>query len=238
MKTKPINEIMADIKNDVNRKNLKRIKYTLEDVNNISIMVRYWNDIGNIVIPAKFDMEGKRINPYKVNNIEVIRRLIFYIHGLPQDCFDENKGILLFGNVGTGKTTYFRILEQYRKIDNVLLFNEKEKSFIPYAFLIISSRKMVQDYQENGYEGIEHYFKRTVLCIDDLGSEETISNNYGTKCEVLNEIIERRYIDGLFTHITTNLNSDSICDKYGDRVYSRLKEMCNRIEIKGIDLRC
>ncbi len=63
------------------------------------------------------------------------------------------------------------------------------------------------------------------------------ANHYGTKLNVIEEVIEERYRKGLLTHLTTNLSEDDILDAYGDRVYSRLKSMVNYHTITGEDFR-
>jgi hypothetical protein len=58
-------------------------------------------------------------------------------------------------------------------------------------------------------------------------------NFYGNQCSVMAEILLSRYdlfhSFGMITHITTNLNSTEIEEKYGTRVRSRMREMFNLI---------
>ena len=62
----------------------------------------------------------------------------------------------------------------------------------------------------------------------------------GNKLEVLRTLIESRgdRTDAM-TLFTSNfpMSHKSIIDRYGDRVASRLVEMCNYMEIKGKDRR-
>jgi DNA replication protein DnaC len=79
-----------------------------------------------------------------------------------------------------------------------------------------------------------------MLCVDDFGSEPTESAYMGNRLEVMRCIIENRgdRRDRL-THIISNLppGSKQLKEKYGDRVQSRLFEMCNYFELRGQDRR-
>ena len=54
---------------------------------------------------------------------------------------------------------------------------------------------------------------------------------YGNECNVLAEILLDRYdwfvTNGMRTHLTRNLNAPELETLYGDRLRSRLREMCN-----------
>lgn len=56
-------------------------------------------------------------------------------------------------------------------------------------------------------------------------------NFYGNECSVMAEILLTRYdlfhSFGMITHLTTNLNSSEIEEKYGKRVRSRMRELFN-----------
>ncbi len=62
----------------------------------------------------------------------------------------------------------------------------------------------------------------------------------GNRLDVLRNVLEYRgdKTDEL-TLITSNLkiNGEALSNRYGDRVASRLREMCNYFEIKGKDRR-
>jgi DNA replication protein DnaC len=140
------------------------------------------------------------------------------------------KGIILAGNCGTGKTL---IMKSAQKIYNYFPDN---------SFKFATTSQVVTDYNKpndkGGDEAITRY-KNGDWCFDDFGSEE-MGSHFG-KIEVMKEIILRRYemfINyGNKTYLTTNLSPQMIEERYGERVMSRLKEMCNIKIITGNDRR-
>ena len=84
------------------------------------------------------------------------------------------------------------------------------------------------------------YKKQAMLGIQDLGNEPQESLYMGNRLDVVRNLIEYRGDkQDEMTFITSNLriNGDILIDRYGDRVASRLVEMCNYFEIKGKDRR-
>ena len=77
------------------------------------------------------------------------------------------------------------------------------------------------------------------LIIDDLGAEPRMAVHYGQRSCPLQEMLMRRYVayPQAKTYITTNLTMDEIAREYGERVRSRLEEMCDVITLQGVDLR-
>ncbi len=138
---------------------------------------------------------------------------------------DLSKGILLSGPIGCGKTTLFKLMQN---------FPTKRK-----GFGIISTRQIVSEFMQSGYEVLEKYSRgnfshdiRTpkTYCFDDLGTETT-SKYFGNDCNVMAEILLTRYDlfkeKGIITHITTNLSASEIESQYGNRLRSRMREMFN-----------
>ena len=107
------------------------------------------------------------------------------------------------------------------------------------GFGIISTRQIVSEFMQSGYEVLEKYSRgnfshdiRTpkTYCFDDLGTETT-SKYFGNDCNVMAEILLTRYDlfkeKGIITHITTNLSATEIESQYGNRLRSRMREMFN-----------
>lgn len=147
---------------------------------------------------------------------------------------DYNKGLLIIGNIGTGKTKLFEYLQAYnKKIDT-------------WKFDIITSRAIEKAFAVNGYKGIEIYSAHSEhqaynLMIDDIGLESDMSKNYGNAIRPVTEILYDRYElyrrDMILTHATTNLTQNQLEQKYGERLYSRFKEMFQILGLTGGDRR-
>lgn len=148
------------------------------------------------------------------------------------------KGILLAGGIGVGKTSLMH------------LFSKNQRQ----VFAIRTAKSIADTFQSDG-EGIlqqliecpklpindaqNFYHPKMALCIDDIGTEE-LKNHYGNRKNVVGDLIELRYSKqntGLLLHMTTNLTMQQVKDFYGDRVGSRLRETMNIIEMKGDDRR-
>lgn len=146
--------------------------------------------------------------------------------------FKLNKGLLIIGGVGCGKTAMMRTFHQIgKKIiqargDNIMYFQ------------IISCNALVREYEGLEQRDKEYFFDRNIKGVkyfDDFGTEEDASN-FG-KVNLMKNILEERYLRGSKCHLSTNLSPKEINDKYGFRVYDRLKEMFNVIVMNGTSFR-
>lgn len=165
---------------------------------------------------------GENFKIYR-EDTKVIYKLISYMIHEQNQCknhnIDLNKGILLIGPVGSGKTSIMNILRQF-------LFREE-------YYLIKSARDIAFEYQKEGIDTIQKYGKQQrALCIDDLGVENN-TKFYGNECNTIAEVLLQRYElltnFKIKTHATTNLNADELEELYGNRVRSRLRSMFNLI---------
>jgi DNA replication protein DnaC len=78
------------------------------------------------------------------------------------------------------------------------------------------------------------YRDARLLLVDDLGAERKPTEFTE---EVNFRLINWRYEHHLPTLITSNADADQLRSRLGDRVTSRLREMCERIAMKGDDRR-
>ncbi len=139
---------------------------------------------------------------------------------------DTNKGLLLSGPVGCGKTSLMKLLPY--------LAPHKTN------YEIIPTRNIVFNFNAAGFEVLEKYNDNKNYCFDDLGVEPT-GCHYTKECNVMGEILLSRYdifkngrepvlsLSKGKTHITTNLNAEELEARYGSRVRSRMREMFNLI---------
>lgn len=161
--------------------------------------------------------------------------LIKYVHADESCEYDLNKTICLMGRTGSGKTQTILTLQKYISVDNVQFV--RRAKIIPFNFKIISARLIFDEYCETGMDALAKYNTYSNICIDDLGAEPKEGIYFGTRLNVICEVIERRYERGLTTHFTTNLDEKGIREYYDDRVYSRIKEQCNIIVLNDKDFR-
>lgn len=168
---------------------------------------------------------------FKINENDhpVLFKLIAYFLKDEPTCFqldiNLNKGILLSGPVGSGKTSLMNLMKYICSVES--------------KFVIKPCRDISFEFIQDGYEVIHRYSKgklyqteSKVYCFDDLGLENNLKY-FGNECNVMGEILLSRYDlftnKKLLTHITTNLSASEIETNYGNRVRSRMRELFNLI---------
>lgn len=138
----------------------------------------------------------------------------------------NNRGIFLYGNAGVGKTFYAScIANAIRKRGDWVLIGTA-------ADLV---KYFTKDFGRN--EEAEDQIRRyPLMVIDDIGMEKTTENSLA----VMNEIINMRYMARKPLICTSNYPLSKLYEgtgAYGERITSRLSEMCVPYKLTGKDRR-
>ncbi len=178
-------------------------------------------------IPKRFINASLRNSPLKIQEYFLTKRYL-------------EKGLFLFGECGTGKTYDVYALTKYfialdyeaavfnlPKLLNIIrasyrkqsIYNEETDSY---------SSSFVHDVKD-----IKELVKLEILTIDDIGAEKPTD----WVMETLYDLINERYEECKITIFTSNLSLDELAERLGDRIPSRIAEMCEIIELKGEDKR-
>jgi DNA replication protein DnaC len=164
-----------------------------------------------------------------------------------------NRGVLLHGKPGCGKTHLLAATLRY------LALEKGTSSRYVEFMLLLSDIRAGFSSQRGHLEILGPLSSVPVLAIDELGKER------GTEWErsMLDELISRRYNAGLTTLFATNYPRDpvpvpvpqgravhtagrdfqrdaemmSLEERVGQRIYSRLNEMCDFVALEGPDYR-
>lgn len=149
----------------------------------------------------------------------------------------SRKGVCFIGGVGSGKTKRAKFLSLFGNID---MMDAAEMCAAWETMENIADYKafLKADGKEQQYGVIPQNF--CDLIIDDLGTEAEKYTSYGTVSDVMVQyVIPFRY--AIFprwrTFFTTNLTKQQLRDRYGERCWSRLNEMCAFIPVKHEDRR-
>ena len=150
-----------------------------------------------------------------------------------------DKGILLCGNFGTGKTDMMKMFQQNpRQVFYMRTARRICDDFMKSPDKQIS-REYIEPYQNAINDPATLFQPLSGLCIDEIGAESE-KNNFGNKANVIGDLIELKYAEkftGVFFHGTTNLGGKELRDFYGERVTSRMRQIFNFIELPGNDRR-
>ncbi|MDW5288860.1 hypothetical protein [Formosa sp. PL04] len=138
------------------------------------------------------------------------------------------KGLLIIGPHGTGKTSVLEIIQIVSLKYNIKQIWYPIKPTIEIVGEFNRSEGTTKD-------NIIQYYSKGKYLFDDLGAEKDASN-YG-KENIFERILELRYNNfkskGIITHLTTNLTLKELQTRYGNRVFDRIHEMFNILELKG-----
>lgn len=140
-------------------------------------------------------------------------------------CDYPERGLFLFGESGTGKTTAMQIFSGLCEVDYITV-GELTKRFALGSFKLFWT--------------IADEYANVPLIIDDLGCED-FTKSYGNDIPLADFIREREIAwleKGICTFFTSNAKSrDDVIKRYGESVCSRLLGMCDFIQFKGNDNR-
>ncbi|MCA8829412.1 ATP-binding protein [Hymenobacter pini] len=206
-----------------------------------------------------FQAEASRVlgKPFDIdaNNEGIIRLLCQYYAEDPAfeaAGYSLQKGLMLRGAVGCGKTTIMRIFALNPRMP-----------FAVHACREVVSEYLAKDGGEDALVGYKqvislpdppmrkyNYRTQAGICFDDLGTENWQARHFANELNVMEAVLDARY-NGVFltgqlpshaTHLTTNLRFNDVLDEatnevqvkgiqsiYGARCRSRIREMFNVI---------
>ena len=149
-----------------------------------------------------------------------------YVDGWDK-AYTSNTGLLLFGDVGTGKSFFAGC------IANALL--DRDVSVMMTNFPTILSR-LTGMFPEERIDYIDSIGRYDLLILDDLGVERTTSY----AMEQMFQVVDRRYRRCKPLIVTTNLSLEQMKnapDVEHSRIYGRNLEYCAPILFSGKDMR-
>lgn len=148
------------------------------------------------------------------------------------DSLKTGRGLLISGPVGTGKTHLVAAIINY--IASV--HSDKFTGYLQYTAVTNFLNQLRESYgnKELSTGKIEKRQKESALLVlDDLGVEKETD----WSVEKLYEIINYRYDEEMPIIITTNLDILCLKKSIDERLFSRIIEMCDSVELTGKDYR-
>jgi DNA replication protein DnaC len=157
----------------------------------------------------------------------VVTQIRRYVRNLEVN-LETGRGLWLFGDVGTGKTTLAMLVSQEA------LNTGHDVAIYSLPRLLAEIRMTFDDASERSYvDLLDRLGSVTLLHLDDLGAEKTSP----WVLEQLYAIVNARYEEQRAMLVTTNLSREDLVEQIGERTVSRLEEMCDVLPLHGADQR-
>lgn len=146
---------------------------------------------------------------------------------------DGRVGLLLYGTVGTGKTTMLnaacRVINTVAKPSYTEITLDDDRTT---AVKVIRAKDVVLAWQENKVR-YKQMCQVELLGIDEFGVEAIDVNTFGNTNEPIIDLLSIRYDKQKCTLISSNLDIETIGDRYGARLQDRFVEMFKTIAFTG-----
>jgi DNA replication protein DnaC len=189
--------------------------------------------------------------PYYTPQTDTQRAALQRVHHHIEGYRPGGRGLLLHGPVGTGKTHLLVAI-----LRALTLERGAPARFVEFTHMLADIKEGFNQ-GRNEAEVLGPVSRIPVLGVDELGKGLTTD----WQLSVLDEVISRRYNNGLTTYFTTNLplsegtesprepvtahsgdlrrslEAIQLVDRVGERIFSRLHEMCEFVEVRGPDYR-
>ena len=142
-------------------------------------------------------------------------------------------GLLLYGNVGTGKTT---MLNALCRLINYAVKPDREDLTMwdaPRNIIDIVRAKDIVEAWQNDRKTFDKLCKLQMLAIDEFGVEAIDVKSFGNSNEPIIDLLSTRYDRQRVTLISSNLDLDEVRNRYGLRLQDRFVEMFTMIGFTG-----
>lgn len=144
--------------------------------------------------------------------------------GIIPPVVDGGASIFITGPTGTGKTYLASAL--------ILAIGIKKNRGNLHHVPTMLNQAMAE-YVTESRRTMNEMTEYPIIALDDLGMEKPTDRTM----EAIDIIVDRRYSRELQTIITTNMTMQDVAKFYGDRVSSRLSDMCMILRLAGKDRR-
>lgn len=159
------------------------------------------------------------------NNRAVINNLYRWCLRDTEGKFNPRKGLWIYGNIGTGKSTIMKAILEF--MQKYWLIDCGERICTNW----MSAPAFCGNYADFGFSA----FDEIPTGIDELGTESMPTNYRGNKLNVIAYIISSmsERCNGVPMIITTNLSFSDVKNCYGARAVDRIGVLFNLVEMKG-----
>lgn len=208
----------------------------------------YWDRVNSLTPPSKpdlsqatvkdtkhilWDMIKARIPNFEPTELKIdfIKSFVQWVYRDPECKFKLEKGFLLIGNYGSGKTELMKCLSEWTKFIEKRPFEMCFTKEITEAIVKTKDLKLIDKYKYQSW------------CFDEIGHEEGLTRVWGNAVNVFGNLFESRVIlSNKPIHATTNQSMDKSIEPnlftiYGGKVYSRLHQLFNIVVYNGKDYR-